>query len=76
MCEIDKNYAIALLSRLTMREVLEVAQNCIDICAVTSVENYHAVLGTPKRTIYDRIKGNRISCLEIDGQKFPAINVF
>lgn len=47
----------------------------LDLIGVVSVSDYNKILGTPKRTIQDRLKRESIPHLNISGLKFPCINI-
>lgn len=68
-------YIIAQLSNLTTKELLEIAQNCIELGGISTVEYYCNVLGKSKRTIYDRLKKNKILYLQVNELKLPCINI-
>ena len=68
-------YIIAQLSNLSTIELLEVTQNCIELGGISTVEYYCDILGESKRTIYDRLKKNKIPYLEINELKLPCINI-
>jgi len=69
-----KKYIIAQLSNLSSEELLEVAQECNEILGVVSVKDCIEILCDNRRTIYDRLKKNKIKYLEISNIKFPCIN--
>ena len=76
MCEIDKDYCIALLGKLTSSELLEVAQECNDMLAVVDCKEYAYANAIPIRTVQYRVSKNLIDSIEISGRKYPCVNVF
>ena len=68
-------YIIAQLGNLNTKELLEVAQNCIELGGISTVEYYCDILGESKRTIYDRLKKNKLPYLQVNELKLPCINI-
>ena len=75
MSQVDKNYTLALLRKLEPLEVLEVAQECIELIGISEPKIYADVRAEKKRTVYDQISKGKLHCLKIDSLKLPCINI-
>jgi len=75
MAEVDKKYIIALLRKLSDEEVLEIAQECIELLGISEVKEYAQIRMEKIRTVYDKLNKNKLPCLKIDNLKLPCINI-
>lgn len=63
--------AIQKLDALT---ALETMHECAERLGLVSVEEYVAIMGAKKRTVYQAIKDKKKMHFELSGHVFPAIN--
>ena len=75
MNELLTKSIIAQLSNLSTIELLEVAQNCIELGGISTVDYYCDILMEKKRTVYDRLKKDKIPYLQVNELKLPCINI-
>jgi len=60
--------------RLPVADCLEMLEPIIDKTGLVSVAEYHKITGIPKRTIYQKMKDQKLKYYEISGIRFPIIN--
>lgn len=75
MKQVDKNYIIAVMRRLPLEQVYDVAHECIELLGISEPKEYASVRGEKERTVYDQIKKDKIPYLKIDSLKLPCINL-
>ena len=76
MVEIDKWLVLAQLRYLPVKDLLPIAQECIELMATGDAKDYSEANAIPLRTVQGQIQRSEVPCLVISGKKFPCINIF
>ena len=62
------------INKLDSETVIEILNECIERLGVVSIKEYINITGEKKRTVYWKIKHNKIRFIEIDANKYIIIN--
>lgn len=73
------------MSKLTYKQIsnihsldadtaIEIMHECAERLGVVTVDDYCKIMGEKRRTVYDKLKNNKIMKLEIAGHIFAIIN--
>lgn len=63
------------INKLDSETVIEILNECIERLGIVSIKEYIKITGEKKRTVYWKIKNNKIRYVEIDNNKFIIINL-
>jgi DNA invertase Pin-like site-specific DNA recombinase len=63
------------INKLDSETVIEILNECIERLGIVSIKEYIKITGEKKRTVYWKIKNNKIRYIEIDNNKFIIINL-
>ncbi len=63
------------INKLDSETVIEILNECIERLGIVSIKEYIKITGEKKRTVYWKIKNNKIGYIEIDNNKFIIINL-